>query len=124
LSFAGGLLSEPLTGIVTSAAKLEKNPEQIRKVLSGYLRSLRALRHDKSDVVQFIGQRFNLDAESAAEVYKIMLDTMSDDGTVPNSVMERVLEDTKKDAAVKRAVGLTDIVDYRLLKETSQQVEK
>jgi len=124
LSFAGGLLSEPLTGIVTSAAKLEKNPEQIRKMLRGYLRSLRALRHDKSDVVQFIGQRFNLDAESAAEVYKIMLDTMSEDGTVPNSVMERVLEDTKKDAAVKRAVALTDIVDYRLLKETSQQVEK
>jgi ABC-type nitrate/sulfonate/bicarbonate transport system substrate-binding protein len=124
LSFAGGLLSEPLTGIVTSAAKLEKNPEQIRKMLRGYLRSLRALRHDKSDVVQFIGQRFNLDAESAAEVYKIMLDTMSEDGTVPNSVMERVLEDTKKDAAVKRAVALADIVDYRLLKETSQQVEK
>ena len=124
LSFAGGLLSEPLTGIVTSAAKVEKNPEQIRKMLRGYLRSLRALRHDKHDVVQFIGQRFNLDAESAADVYKIMLDTMSEDGTVANAVMERVLEDNKKEAGVKRSIALTEIVDYRFLKEISQHVEK
>ena len=124
LSFAGGLLSEPLTGIVTSAAKVEKNPEQIRKMLRGYLRSLRALRHDKNDVVQFIGQRFNLDAESAADVYKIMLDTMSEDGTVANAVMERVLEDNKKEAGVKRSIALTEIVDYRFLKEISQHVEK
>jgi NitT/TauT family transport system substrate-binding protein len=124
LGFAGGLLSEPLTGIVTSAAKLENNPEQIRKVLRGYLRSLRALRHDKNEAVQFIGQRFNLDAETAANVYKVVLDTMSEDGTIPTAVMERVLEEYKRDAGVKKNIALTDIVDYRLLREVSRQVEK
>jgi ABC-type nitrate/sulfonate/bicarbonate transport system substrate-binding protein len=124
LVFAGGLIAEPLTGIATSAAKMEKNPEQIRKVLRGYLRSLRALRRDRSDVTQFVGQRFNLDPESAADVYKIMLETMSDDGIIPNALMERVLEDTKREAGVKKALALNDIIDYRLLKEVSQQVEK
>jgi ABC-type nitrate/sulfonate/bicarbonate transport system substrate-binding protein len=124
LSFAGGLLSEPLTGIATSAAKVEKNPDQLRKILRGYLRSLRALRDERSDVTQFIGQRFNLDAESAAEVYKIMLETMSDDGMITNSVMERFLEDTKKEAGVKRNIALSEIVDYRLLKEVAQQMER
>ena len=124
LSFAGGLLAEPLTGIVTSAAKVEKNPEQIRKVLRGYLRSLRALRQDRADVTQFIGQRFNLDADTAAEVYKIMLGTMSEDGTIPNSVMERLLEDGKREPGVKRNIALSDIIDYRLLREVVPQVER
>lgn len=124
LSFAGGLLPEPLTGIATSVAKLEKNPEQIRKLLRGYLRSLRALRQERGDVTQFIGQRFNLDAETSAEVYKIMLDTMSDDGTIPNAVMERFLEDSKREAGVKRNIALSDILDYRLLREVAPQVER
>jgi len=124
LSFAGGLLSEPLTGISTSAAKVEKNPEQIRKVLRGYLRSLRALRRDRADVTQFIGQRFNLDGETAAEVYKIMLDTMSEDGTVPNAVMEKFLDESKREAGAKKNIVLSDILDYRLLKEVSQQLGK
>jgi hypothetical protein len=38
--------------------------------------------------------------------------------------MERVLEDTKREAGVKKALALNDIIDYRLLKEVSQQVEK
>jgi ABC-type nitrate/sulfonate/bicarbonate transport system substrate-binding protein len=124
LSFAGELIAEPLTGIATSAAKIEKNPDQIRKVLRGYLRSLRALRQERSDVIQFVGQRFNLDSESAADVYKIMLETMSDDGVIPGAIMERVLEDTKREAGVKKAIALSDIIDYRLLKETAQQVER
>jgi NitT/TauT family transport system substrate-binding protein len=124
LGFAGGLLSEPLTGIVTSASKLEKNPEQIRKVLRGYLRSLRTLRHNRDEAIQFIGQRFNLDSETATEVYRIVLETMSEDGTIPNPVMERVLEEYKKDAGVNRSITLADIVDYRLLREISQQVER
>ena len=105
-------------------SKMEKNPEQIKKVLRGYLRSLRALRQDRADVTQFVGQRFNLDRESAGDVYNIMLETMSDDGIIPRAIMERVLEDTKREAGVKRAVALSDIIDYRLLKEVSQQVEK
>lgn len=124
LSFAGGLLSEPLTGISTSAAKVEKNPEQIKKVLRGYLRSLRALRQERADVTQFIGQRFNLDGETAAEVYKIMLDTMSEDGTVPQAVMEKFLEDSKREAGVKKNLALSEILDYRLLKEVAQQMER
>ena len=122
LIFAGGLLSEPLTGIVTGAAKLEKNPEQIKRVLRGYLRSLRALSRQKDDAVRFIGQRFNLDPETAAEVYKIVLETMSEDGIIPTSELERLLEQGKREAGVKKAMLLSDIVDYRLLKEVSPQV--
>jgi hypothetical protein len=92
--------------------------------LRGYLRSLRALRQDRADVTRFIGQRFNLDTETAAEVYKIMLETMSEDGTVPNSVMERFLEDSKREPGAKRNIALTDILDYRLLHEVAQQVER
>jgi ABC-type nitrate/sulfonate/bicarbonate transport system substrate-binding protein len=119
LIFAGGLMTQPLTGIVTAAARLEKNPDQVRRVLRGYLRSLRALRQEKKDAVRFIGERFGLDAETAEDVYMVVLQTMSEDGMLGNSVLERYLDDVKKEPGAKKSVTLSDIVDYRLLREAA-----
>ena len=123
LAFAGALMPQPLTGIVASASKLEKNPDQVKRVLRGYLRSLRALRQDKQDAVRFIGSRFRLDNETAEDVYKTMLQTMSEDGTMPNPVLERYLEDVKKEPGAKQNISLGDIVDYRLLREATAAVK-
>ena len=119
LIFAGGLMPQPLTGIVASAAKLEKNPDQVKRVLRGYLRSLRALRQDKQDAVRFIGERFALDSDTAEDVYKIVLQTMSEDGVMANGVLERYLDDVKKEPGAKKSVALSEIVDYRLLREVA-----
>jgi NitT/TauT family transport system substrate-binding protein len=123
LVFAGSLMPQPLTGIVASASKLDKNPEQVRRVLRGYLRSLRALRQEKSDVLRFIGSRFGLDSQTSEDVYKVVLQTMSEDGTMANSVLERYLEEVKREAGAKKTTALADIVDYRLLREASASVK-
>jgi NitT/TauT family transport system substrate-binding protein len=122
LIFAGGLMPQPMTGIVTAASRLEKNPDQVKRVLRGYLRSLRALRQEKQEAVRFIGGRFSLDAETAEDVYKVVLQTMSEDGTMGNSVLERYLDDVKKEPGAKKTVGLSDIVDYRLLREVASGI--
>lgn len=119
LIFAGGLMPQPLTGIVAAAARLEKKPDQVKRVLRGYLRSLRALRQEKQDAARFIAVRFGLDAETAEEVYQVVLQTMSDDGTMGNSVLERYLDDVKKEPGAKKSIALSDIVDYRLLHEVA-----
>ena len=122
LIFAGGLMPQPMTGIVTGTTRLEKNPDQVKRVLRGYLRSLRALRQEKQEAVRFIGGRFSLDAETAEDVYKVVLQTMSEDGTMGNSVLERYLDDVKKEPGAKKTVALSDIVDYRFLREVASSM--
>jgi len=39
-------------------------------------------------------------------------------------VMERLLEDGKREPGVKRNIALSDIIDYRLLREVVPQVER
>jgi hypothetical protein len=41
LALAGDYMKEPLTSFSASNEKLEKNPQQIRKLLRGFLRSMR-----------------------------------------------------------------------------------
>ncbi len=122
LIFAGKVMSQPLTGLAGSKDKAEKNPEQLKKMLRGFLRSLRAVKQDKSVVTEFIAKKFGLDATSAEETYKIMVQTMSDDGTVSDADLRDLLEQAKQETGTKREIALKDIVDYSLLRQVSKEI--
>jgi NitT/TauT family transport system substrate-binding protein len=121
LIFAGTVMSQPLTGIATTKEKVEKNPDQVRRVLRGFLRALRAVKQEKKDVVEFIGRKFSLDAPTAEETYKVVLQTLSEDGTVGADALQDLLEQTKKETGVTREISVNDIVDYRLLREVAKE---
>lgn len=123
LIFAGKVISQPLTGIATTREKTEKNPDQIRKVLRGFLRSLKAVKRDKREVIEFIGRKFNLEPQVAEEAYGIVLQTLSEDGTVSQQALQDLLEQVKKEAGIKREIAVGDIVDYRFLREVAKEAE-
>jgi NitT/TauT family transport system substrate-binding protein len=124
LIFAGKVVSQPLTGIATTQKKIEQNPEQAKKVLRGFLRTLKAVKRERKDVVEFISRKFNLEPQVAEESYGVMLQTLSDDGTVSQQVLQELLEQVKKETGMKREIAVGDIVDYRLLREVTREMEK
>ena len=122
LIFAGKVMSQPLTGLASSKDKAEKNPEQLKKMLRGFLRTLRAVREDKKGVTEFIAKKFSLDADAADETYKIMLQTMSDDGMVSEADLKDLLEQAKQETGAKRDIALKEIVDYSLLRQVTREM--
>ena len=123
LIFTGKVLTQPLTGIATSRDRVERNPEQIKKMLRGFLRSLKAVKEDKKDVVDFIGRRFSLDPVTAEATHRIVLQTLSDDGTVSDAVLKDLLEQTKIETGVKKEINMRDIVDYSLLRQVQREMK-
>ncbi|TAJ75145.1 ABC transporter substrate-binding protein [bacterium] len=119
--FAGKVISQPLTGIATTKEKTEKNPDQIRKMLRGFLRSLKAIKRDRKEVSEFIGRKFNLEPQVADEAYGVILQTLSEDGTVSQQALQDLLEQVKKETGVTRDISVNDIVDYRMLREVAKE---
>ncbi len=122
LIFTGKVLTQPLTGIATSRERIERNPEQIKRMLRGFLRSLKAVKEDKKDVVEFIGRRFGLDPATAEATHRIVLQTLSDDGTVSDAVLKDLLEQTKAETGVKKEINIRDIVDYSLVRQIHKEI--
>lgn len=122
LIFTGKVLSQPLTGLATSRERIEKNPEQVKKMLRGFLRSLKAVKEDKKDVVEFIGRKFSLEPAAAEETHRIVLQTLSDDGTVGDAVLKDLLEQTKQEIGVKREIAIKDIVDYSFVRQVTKEM--
>ncbi len=122
--FAGKVISQPLTGIATTKEKTEKNPDQIRKMLRGFLRSLKAVKRDRKEVSEFIAKKFTLEPQVANEAYGVILQTLSEDGTVSQQALQDLMEQVKKEAGVKREISVGDIVDYRILREVAKETER
>jgi NitT/TauT family transport system substrate-binding protein len=124
LIFAGKVLAQPLTGLAGSREKAEKNPEQVKKMLRGFLRTMRAVKQDRAGVTDFIAKKFALDSAAAEETYKVMLQNMTEDGTVAESDLKDLLEQARLETGTKRDIALKDIVDYSLLKQVSQEMSR
>jgi sulfonate transport system substrate-binding protein len=122
LIFAGKVMSQPLTGLATSKDKAEKNPEQLKKMLRGFMRTMRAVKQDKAGVTEFIAKKFGLDSAAAEETYKIMLQTMTEDGTVAASDLKDLLEQAKQETGIKRDIALKEIVDYSPLRQVTKEM--
>ncbi len=122
LIFTGKVLTQPLTGLATSRERGDKNPEQVKKMLRGFLRSLKAVKEDKRDVVDFIGRKFGLDPGAAEETHRIVLQALSEDGTVSDAVLKDLIEFTKHETGVKRNINFRDIVDYTFVRQVAREV--
>jgi ABC-type nitrate/sulfonate/bicarbonate transport system substrate-binding protein len=122
MMFAGDVISDPLNGIVTSKEKLDKNPEQVKKVLRGFLRALKAVRTEKKDVSEFMAVKFNLDVRTAEDVYSTLIQTLTEDGTVSDQLLQEQLEQVKKEGAIKKDVTVGEIVDYRLVRDMGREL--
>ena len=122
LIYAGKVMSQPLTGLATSKEKVEKTPDQARRMLRGFIRSMKAMKEDRKWVTEFIAKKFSLDASTAEETYKIMIQTLTEDGTINDADLNELLEETKQEASVKRPIALKDIVDYSLLRRAAKEI--
>jgi ABC-type nitrate/sulfonate/bicarbonate transport system substrate-binding protein len=122
LIYAGKVMSQPLTGLATSKDRVEKQPDQARRMLRGFIRSMRAMKDDRRGVIDFVARKFSLDGPTAEETYRIMIQTLTEDGTMSDSDLNQLLEETKQEAGVKRAIALRDIVDYSLLRRAAKEI--
>jgi NitT/TauT family transport system substrate-binding protein len=124
MMFAGDVISDPLNGIVTSKEKLEKNTEQVKKVLRGFLRALKAVRTDKRDVSEFMAAKYNLDLKTSEDVYGTLIQTLTEDGTVSDQLLQEHLDQFRKEGGVKKDVVIGEIIDYRLVREIGREIAR
>jgi len=122
LIYAGKVLSQPLTGLATSKDKVEKHPEQARKMLRGFIRTMKAIKEDRKNVTEFIAKKYSLDGNTAEETYRIMIQTLTEDGTVSDADLRNLLEEAKQETGSKRELAVKDIVDYSILRAVTKEI--
>ena len=116
LIYVGKILQQPLTGFVTSRDNIRRKPEQIQRVMRAFVRAMRAFKSDRPDFISFAQKKFGLSKDVTEETYDYLLDSLTQDGFVEPSVLEKAIEDAKKLVGSERTVAAKDVVDYSFLR--------
>jgi ABC-type nitrate/sulfonate/bicarbonate transport system substrate-binding protein len=121
LFYAGKVLQRPLTGLAATTDKIKKNPRQVQRMVRAFLRATRALKSERNDFLAFAQRKFGFSKDVLDEAYKVMVDALSNDGIVEDSVLQSAIDEAKLVAKVSNVIAHTDVVDYSFLRDAMKR---
>lgn len=92
LGSAGDVLHIPFTGLSTTAAKIQRNREQVKRMIQAQIDAMRWIKSQKAEAIQFLRQFFSTDEATALESYNIYVPLIVDDVRVSAGGVKAVLE--------------------------------
>jgi ABC-type nitrate/sulfonate/bicarbonate transport system substrate-binding protein len=116
LVYAGKILQRPLTGLATTVEKIQKNPNQVQRMVRAFLRASRALKSERAGFISFAQRKYGYSKEVMEEAYKYLVDALSQDGFVDDSSLQAAIDEGKSLAKITKPIALTDVVDYSFLR--------
>jgi NitT/TauT family transport system substrate-binding protein len=92
LGSAGDVLQIPFTGLSTTLSKIQRNRDQVKRMIQAQIDAMRWIKNQKSEAIQFVRQFFSTDEATAVESYNIYVPLIVDDVRVFADGVKAVLD--------------------------------
>jgi NitT/TauT family transport system substrate-binding protein len=114
----------PISGLDVSEQKLQKSPDQVKRMIKALIESQRFIRTQKDEAAKLIGEWMSVDAGTAENLYKNLGAIFSSDGSMTESALRASIQLESELAKTKFTAPLSAIFDNRLLLEAQQELRK
>ena len=123
LVWAGDLFKDQLqAGLTTSDQKIRANPDQVKRMVRGFVKSLIFLQKEKSKVAAMISKEWNIDLDLAQRSYRSTASTLSLDGSASEEAVRKVIEQTLATTKQQKQVPLSQVVDLSFLRRAQEEL--
>ena len=116
LAKTGDVAESPFNGMVTSQERLRHRPERMRKSLKALLESVRRIKQDRADSIDYIRQSFKVSDRIAENAYNEIREVMLDDMVMPEDRLKKALDGPYARGENEKSVALHEAVDYSILR--------
>ncbi|MBI4490405.1 MAG: ABC transporter substrate-binding protein [Deltaproteobacteria bacterium] len=121
LAYLGDYVEQSLSGIGTSEKLLRERPEAVKKVIRATLKSMRFVRQNREETVQYIAKEWKVGRPLAEELYLSMIPAFSPDGSMAEKGIRDTLEREREKLEIKEEIPLSRVIDLRLLKQAQKE---
>jgi ABC-type nitrate/sulfonate/bicarbonate transport system substrate-binding protein len=111
----------PESGVATTAAKLESNRDQVKRVLRAIIRGLQYLKTDREGSIPSFMGFLQIDREEAEQAYDGIAAAYSEDGTLSDRSMRFTIEAEKKQLKLTEDVPFSRVADFAPLYEVLRE---
>jgi hypothetical protein len=85
-------------------------------MVRGFVRATRALKSERADFIAFAQKKYGYSRDVMEEAYKYLVDALSRDGFVDESVLQAAIDEARSLANVTKPISQSDLVDYSFLR--------
>jgi ABC-type nitrate/sulfonate/bicarbonate transport system substrate-binding protein len=107
----------PESGVATTVAKLERQREQVRRLLRAIVRALQYAKADREGTLPVTMQFLSLTREEAAQAYDGVASAYSDDGTLSERSLRFTIDAEKRQLGIAEEIPAARVVDFGPLYE-------
>jgi NitT/TauT family transport system substrate-binding protein len=117
--YLGDVVDLRLGGLAVATEKIEKNPDQIRRVVRATWRGIAFLKSNKKETLAIMQDYLNLSPTHVDKVYQYALKSLTLDGGVAKASLENELRLVKERLKLKDDIPVDKVADWRFVKELS-----
>ena len=114
----------PISGLDVSEQKLQRAPDQVKRMIKALIEAQRFIRTQKDDAAKLVGEWIAVDPPTAENVYRNLGSIFSMDGTITEAGLKAAVQLEADLTKTKIGVPPSSIVDTRLLLEAQQELRK
>ena len=122
LAKAYELFSYPNSGLMTTIKKIKEKRDEVRKVIKAGIRATTYIRANREGTIQFLMAQQRIDKEMAAATYDSVSKIFSEDGSVPETGVRTLIEETRQSLKASREVSVAEVTDLSVLREAQKEL--
>ena len=116
LGFAGAYIRIPSTGVVAMRDRLERNPDQVRRVLRALSRARVFARDNKAAVMPILKRFLKLeDDDLLSKIYDYHQRAETPDGRIDTGLAAETIRDFRQAEGVAREISVGQVFDFSYL---------
>jgi NitT/TauT family transport system substrate-binding protein len=115
--YLGDAVNIRLGGLGVSQEKIQKNPEQITRMIRATLKGVRFLRANKPETLAVMRDYLKISGDYVEKIYQYALRALNEDGLVAKKTIDTEIRLAREQFKIKEDIPESKIFDWRFIKE-------
>ena len=117
--YLGDVVDLRLGGLAVATEKIEKNPDEIRRVVRATWKGITFLKQNKKETLVIMQDYLKLSPTYVDKVYQYAVKSLTADGAVAKASLENELRIVKERLKLKEDIPVEKVADWRFVKDLS-----
>src|ERR1051326_5904710 len=117
LLYLGDAVNIRLGGLGVTQDKIQKNPEQITRMIRATLKGVRFVRPNKAETLAIMRDYLKISGDSVEKIYQYALRSLNEDGLVAKKTVDTEIRIAREQFKIKEDIPESKIFDWRFMKE-------
>ena len=117
LLYLGDVVNLRLGGFAVNTDKIQRNPEQISRVVRATLKGVRFLKTNKLESLAIMRDYLKISGDYVEKIYQFAMRSLNEDGLVAKNSLDNEIRLAREQLKIKEEVPESKVAEWKFIKE-------